>query len=76
MTNFSFLAVLAQQSCSRTNKSSGNFTAADTCFRDILFFHDQAQMKKQKEMNNYRNSLKRGDKVVTTGVAFMEESLR
>lgn len=24
-------------------------------------------MKKQKEMNNYRNSLKRGDKVVTTG---------
>jgi preprotein translocase subunit YajC len=25
------------------------------------------QMKKQKEMNSYRSSLKRGDKVVTTG---------
>ncbi len=25
------------------------------------------QMKKQKEMTNYRNSLKKGDKVVTTG---------
>jgi preprotein translocase subunit YajC len=25
------------------------------------------QMKKQKEMNNYRNSLKKGDKVITTG---------
>ncbi len=24
-------------------------------------------MKKQKEMNNYRNSLKKGDKVITTG---------
>ena len=24
-------------------------------------------MKKQKEMNNYRNSLKKGDRVVTTG---------
>ncbi|MCK7532510.1 MAG: preprotein translocase subunit YajC [Marinilabiliales bacterium] len=24
-------------------------------------------MKKQKEMTNYRNSLKKGDKVVTTG---------
>ena len=25
------------------------------------------QMKKQKEMTNYRNSLKKGDKVVTNG---------
>ena len=25
------------------------------------------QMKKQKDMNNYRNSLQKGDKVVTTG---------
>ena len=24
-------------------------------------------MKKQKELNNYRSSLKKGDKVVTTG---------
>ena len=25
------------------------------------------QMKKQKELSNYRNSLKKGDKVITTG---------
>jgi preprotein translocase subunit YajC len=25
------------------------------------------QMKKQKEMNSYRTSLKKGDKVITTG---------
>jgi len=25
------------------------------------------QMKKQKELNNYRSSLQRGDKVITTG---------
>jgi preprotein translocase subunit YajC len=25
------------------------------------------QMKKQKELSNYRNSLKRGDKVITNG---------
>ncbi|HQB37502.1 MAG TPA: preprotein translocase subunit YajC [Bacteroidales bacterium] len=33
----------------------------------FYFFMIRPQMKKQKEMNNYRNSLKRGDKVVTTG---------
>jgi len=33
----------------------------------FYFFMIRPQMKKQKEMNNYRSSLKRGDKVVTTG---------
>lgn len=33
----------------------------------FYFFMIRPQMKKQKEMNNYRNSLKKGDKVVTTG---------
>ncbi|HEX2975579.1 MAG TPA: preprotein translocase subunit YajC [Bacteroidales bacterium] len=33
----------------------------------FYFFMIRPQMKKQKEMNNYRNSLKRGDKVITTG---------
>jgi preprotein translocase subunit YajC len=28
------------------------------------------QMKKQKELTNYRNSLKKGDKVITTGGIF------
>jgi len=33
----------------------------------FYFFMIRPQMKKQKELNNYRTSLKRGDKVVTTG---------
>jgi preprotein translocase subunit YajC len=33
----------------------------------FYFFMIRPQMKKQKEMNNYRSALKRGDRVVTTG---------
>lgn len=33
----------------------------------FYFFMIRPQMKKQKELNNYRNSLGKGDKVVTTG---------
>jgi preprotein translocase subunit YajC len=33
----------------------------------FYFFMIRPQMKKQKEMTNYRSSLKKGDKVVTTG---------
>jgi preprotein translocase subunit YajC len=33
----------------------------------FYFFMIRPQMKKQKEMTNYRNSLKKGDRVVTTG---------
>jgi preprotein translocase subunit YajC len=33
----------------------------------FYFFMIRPQMRKQKELNNYRSSLKRGDKIVTTG---------
>lgn len=33
----------------------------------FYFFMIRPQMRKQKELSNYRNSLKKGDKVVTTG---------
>lgn len=33
----------------------------------FYFFMIRPQMRKQKEMNTYRSSLKKGDKVVTTG---------
>ncbi|MGD0342189.1 MAG: preprotein translocase subunit YajC [Bacteroidales bacterium] len=33
----------------------------------FYFFMIRPQMKKQKEMTNYRNTLKKGDKVITTG---------
>lgn len=33
----------------------------------FYFFMIRPQVKKQKEMSNYRSSLKKGDKVLTTG---------
>lgn len=33
----------------------------------FYFFMIRPQMKRQKELNNFRNSLEKGDKVVTTG---------
>lgn len=33
----------------------------------FYFFMIRPQMKKQKELKNYRDSLQKGDKVVTTG---------
>ena len=33
----------------------------------FYFFMIRPQMKKQKEMTNYRSALKKGDRVVTTG---------
>jgi preprotein translocase subunit YajC len=33
----------------------------------FYFFMIRPQMRKQKELTNYRNSLKKGDKVITTG---------
>lgn len=33
----------------------------------FYLFMIRPQMRKQKDMNNYRNSLKKGDKVITTG---------
>jgi preprotein translocase subunit YajC len=33
----------------------------------FYFFMIRPQMKKQKEMTSYRSSLKKGDKVITTG---------
>jgi len=33
----------------------------------FYFFMIRPQMKRQKEMNNFRSSISKGDKVVTTG---------
>ncbi|MEE4214558.1 MAG: preprotein translocase subunit YajC [Bacteroidales bacterium] len=33
----------------------------------FYFFMIRPQMRKQKELSNYRSSLKKGDKIVTTG---------
>lgn len=70
MSNFAFL--LLQSQPARTGATQGgNMTMSLimllAVFVVFYFFFIRPQMKKQKEMTNYRNSLKKGDKVVTNG---------
>lgn len=57
----------------QTTQSTGQANPLVTLLPLILvfvvfyLFMIRPQMKKQKELANYRNSLKKGDKVVTTG---------
>jgi preprotein translocase subunit YajC len=68
MANFVYLFFMAQP----TGSSGGSnplvtFLPLILVFVVFYFFMIRPQMRKQKEMNNYRNSLKKGDKVITTG---------
>ena len=69
MTNFAFLSlsVLAAGTAPGQGNSLLTLLPLVLVFVVFYFFMIRPQMKKQKEMNNYRSSLKRGDKVVTTG---------
>lgn len=68
MSNLLYLFIMAQPA-----GSSGSGNALISLMPLILvfvvfyFFMIRPQMKKQKELTNYRNSLKKGDKVITTG---------
>lgn len=68
MTNSAYLFLMGQPSGSA---GPGNplvsFLPLILVFVVFYFFMIRPQMKKQKEMTNYRSSLKKGDKVVTTG---------
>ncbi len=68
MTNFAYLFLMAQPT---GTASQGNalfsFLPLILVFVVFYFFMIRPQMKKQKEMTSYRTSLKKGDKVVTTG---------
>jgi preprotein translocase subunit YajC len=68
MTNLAFVFLMAQPTGAA---GQGNplltFLPLILVFVVFYFFMIRPQMKKQKEMNNYRSSLKKGDKVVTTG---------
>lgn len=68
MTNFAFLFLTGQPAgaAGQTNPLV-TFLPLILVFVVFYFFMIRPQMKKQKEMNSYRSSLKRGDKVVTTG---------
>lgn len=71
MTNFAYLFLMGQPAgaAGQTNPLI-SFLPLILVFVVFYFFMIRPQMKKQKEMNKYRNSLKKGDKVVTTGGIF------
>jgi preprotein translocase subunit YajC len=67
MTNLAFLHLALPAAPGQPNNPLTTFLPLILVFVIFYFFMIRPQMKKQKELNNYRNSLKRGDKVVTTG---------
>ncbi len=70
MINFAYLFLMGQPaSGSGPGQSNALFTFLPLLlvFVVFYFFMIRPQMRKQKEMTNYRSSLKKGDKVVTTG---------
>ena len=69
MTSFAYLFLMGQPAGGASGQSNAliTFLPLILVFVVFYFFMIRPQMKKQKEMNNYRNSLKKGDKVITTG---------
>lgn len=68
MTNFAYLFLMGQPAGGATQTNPlVTFLPLILVFVVFYFFMIRPQMKKQKELNNYRSSLKRGDKVITTG---------
>ena len=69
MTNFAYVLLMGQPAGAGTGQSNAlvTFLPLILVFVVFYFFMIRPQMKKQKEMTNFRSTLKRGDKVVTTG---------
>jgi len=69
MINFAFLYLMGQPAGSSGGQSNPlvTFLPLILVFVVFYFFMIRPQMKKQKDLNAYRSSLKKGDKVVTTG---------
>jgi preprotein translocase subunit YajC len=69
MTNLAFLYLMGQPAGGASGQSNAliTFLPLLLVFVVFYFFMIRPQMKKQKEMTNYRSSLKKGDKVITTG---------
>jgi preprotein translocase subunit YajC len=67
--NLAFILLMGQPASSTGGQSNAliTFIPLLLVFVVFYFFMIRPQMKKQKEMNSYRSSLKKGDKVVTTG---------
>ena len=69
MTNFAFLYLMGQPAGGSAGQGNAliTFLPLLLVFVVFYFFMIRPQMRKQKEMTSYRNSLKKGDKVITTG---------
>jgi len=67
MGNFVYLFLMGQPAGGGQSNPLLSFLPLILVFVVFYFFMIRPQMKKQKDMNNYRNSLQKGDKVVTTG---------
>jgi len=68
MTNLAFLHLMAPAAGSAGQSGSMmTFMPLILVFVVFYFFMIRPQMKRQKELTNYRSALKKGDKVVTTG---------
>jgi len=69
MNNLAFILLMGQPAGSTTGQPNAlvTFVPLLAVFVIFYFFMIRPQMKKQKEMTTYRNSLKKGDKVITTG---------
>ena len=71
MTNFAYVLLMATPSgTSGQSNPLVTFLPLILVFVVFYFFMIRPQMKKQKELTTYRSSLKRGDKVISTGGIF------
>ncbi|MGE5419369.1 MAG: preprotein translocase subunit YajC [Chloroflexota bacterium] len=67
MTNLALLLLAQPAGTAGQTNPLVTFLPLILVFVVFYFFMIRPQMKKQKEMTSYRSSLKRGDKVITTG---------
>ncbi len=69
MVNLAFLFLVNQPVSTGTGQNNAliTFLPLLLVFVVFYFFMIRPQMKRQKDMTNYRNTLKKGDKVITTG---------
>lgn len=70
MTNFALILLAQPAGTAGQTNPFVTFLPLILVFVVFYFFMIRPQMRKQKELNQYRSSLKRGDKVITTGGIF------
>ena len=67
MTNLAILLLAQPTGTAGQTNPLVTFLPLILVFVVFYFFMIRPQMKKQKDLNTYRTSLKRGDKIITTG---------